>query len=567
MEITASVSDLDGDVSGETWQWSRAAAQGNNVCPVADTANEPIASPWTAIDDADSAGYTSVMADNEMCLQATATYTDGEDSGKITHKVSANAVMIDTRNRAPHFPDTDDETDGIQNDPIERIVDENTAAPGDVGAVVEAMDPNGDQLTYSLGGPDADLFEVGQGDGQIMVGSGTNLDKETKDAYTVEVTATDSFSLSATTVVNIKIDDVDEAPVIMEGGLAVTGQNVVRYPENGTDAVGTYTASGPDAADATILLMGDDAGDFNINGGELTFRTSPDFEAPADADRDNVYQVTVEADDGTNADSIDVTVTVTNVDEDGALMLSAMQPAVGSPLIATLTDPDGYEDADVNWQWARQTANAYVNIQDATTDTYTPTADDADWHLRVTVSYTDGYGSNRRLVLISAQPVSAQPVSMNRTPEFDAETAERSVAENTAAGEDIGDPVAAASDADNDTLTYSLGGADAASFGFDMATRQIMTSDALDHETKDSYMVEVTATDPSGDSDTITVTITVTDVRVSENTVANSYDANNDERIVRSEAIAAVKDYFTDPTIAKADVIEVITLYFKTLAS
>ena len=45
----------------------------------------------------------------------------------------------------------------------------------------------------------------------------------------------------------------------------------------------------------------------------------------------------------------------------------------------------------------------------------------------------------------------------------------RTVAENTPAGEHIGTPIAA-TDADNDTLTYTLGGTDAASFGIDATT-------------------------------------------------------------------------------------------------
>ena len=49
----------------------------------------------------------------------------------------------------------------------------------------------------------------------------------------------------------------------------------------------------------------------------LTFRSSPDYENPADADTDNTYMVTVKADDGTYMDTHDVMVTVTNVDEDG----------------------------------------------------------------------------------------------------------------------------------------------------------------------------------------------------------------------------------------------------------
>ena len=49
----------------------------------------------------------------------------------------------------------------------------------------------------------------------------------------------------------------------------------------------------------------------------------------------------------------------------------------------------------------------------------------------------------------------------NRAPSFaDGDTATRSVAENTGAGEPVGEPVAA-TDADGDTLTYSLDGADA----------------------------------------------------------------------------------------------------------
>ena len=50
-------------------------------------------------------------------------------------------------------------------------------------------------------------------------------------------------------------------------------------------------------------------------------------------------------------------------------------------------------------------------------------------------------------------------VSSNTPPEFPAtETGDRSVAENTAAGENVGDPVTA-TDADrDDTLTYALSG-------------------------------------------------------------------------------------------------------------
>ena len=63
-----------------------------------------------------------------------------------------------------------------------------------------------------------------------------------------------------------------------------------------------------------------------------------------------------------------------------------------------------------------------------------------------------------------------------------------------------------------DVLTYTLGGADAASFGIREGTGQLQTKAALDYETKQSYTVTVTATDPGGLSATVTVTIEVTDV-------------------------------------------------------
>ena len=60
----------------------------------------------------------------------------------------------------------------------------------------------------------------------------------------------------------------------------------------------TYTAAGPNADMATWDLSGDDAGAFSIsNAGVLTFTTTPDYENPADADTDNVYEVTVVATD------------------------------------------------------------------------------------------------------------------------------------------------------------------------------------------------------------------------------------------------------------------------------
>ena len=164
----------------------------------------------------------------------------------------------------------------------------------------------------------------------------TKLDYETKNSYMVTVTATDPDGLSASIDVTIKVTDVDEAPEIIVGGLAISGPSSASYAENGTDLlVATYTLAGPNAATASWMrLGGDDAGDFMFIGGVLSFRSSPDYEAPADKDTNNVYLVTLTARDSEyTATPRNVVVTVTNVDDD--------EPVIGDDPLLAEYDPNG----------------------------------------------------------------------------------------------------------------------------------------------------------------------------------------------------------------------------------
>ena len=104
----------------------------------------------------------------------------------------------------------------------------------------------------------------------------------------------------------------------------------------------------------------------------------------------------------------------------------------------------------------------------------------------------------------------AHKIVPNAPPAFQAESTTREVAENSAAGTNVGDPVTAT----GDTLTYTLEGTDAASFDIVSTSGQIRTKSGVtyDYETKSSYALTVRAEDRNGGSDTIAVTITVTDV-------------------------------------------------------
>ena len=86
-------------------------------------------------------------------------------------------------------------------------------------------------------------------------------------------------------------------------------------------------------------------------------RPQPDYEKPGDADKDNVYEVTVEATDGvSNTGTRNVKITVTNEDEDGTVTMSQLQPRVGVAITASVTDLDG-DVSNVTWQWYDEAHN------------------------------------------------------------------------------------------------------------------------------------------------------------------------------------------------------------------
>ena len=98
-------------------------------------------------------------------------------------------------------------------------------------------------------------------------------------------------------------------------------------------------------------------------------------------------------------------------------------------------------------------------------------------------------------------------------PVFNPTAVTRAFAENTAAGQNVGEPVSATDADTGDTLSYTLGGTDDAAFDIVETSGQIRTKAGVsyDHEAKASYSVTVTASDGTASADA-TVTINVSDV-------------------------------------------------------
>ena len=197
--------------------------------------------------------------------------------------------------------------------------------------------------------------------GQLQTKSA--LDYETKSSYEVTVTAADSNGATVTTV-TIEVTNVIELT-------AITGPEAFSFAENGAGRVATYTASyEEDRYGVVWTVAGTDGAHFTSDapGGALRFHIDPvdpnifpklpNFESPDDADTSNDYTLTVMGSDGTDSIISDVTVTVTDVDEAGAVSLSSTRPALGAALTVVLRRPGpGVTDGTAVWQWERSTGS------------------------------------------------------------------------------------------------------------------------------------------------------------------------------------------------------------------
>ena len=299
-------------------------------------------------------------------------------------------------------------------------------------------------------------------------------------------------------------DNPVDPPLFGDGYLTPleVSENAVR----GAPIGNPVSASDVNGLALSYTLRGNDARYFAIDpaSGQLKTKSALNYETR------NSYSVTVRASNGSLASDATVTINVINEDEAGTISYSPSAPKARIPLTASLTDPDGGVNGKL-WIWELSAhGNSWSTISGATSATYMPSDDDLNQFLRATVSYTDGQSSGKSA---EGQPTSAVASGPNRSPSLrtTGTTTTRTVAENTAADTEIGEPVTA-TDPDGDTLTYGLAGRDASGFSIVAATGQLTTRAALNYEQKSSYTLTVRARDPSNAYVNLTVNISVTDV-------------------------------------------------------
>ena len=165
----------------------------------------------------------------------------------------------------------------------------------------KASDPERGNIEWSVTGTDGDDFTISETGALTFTNppnfespQGSGLDN---NQYLINIQARDDNLNTSSLSVTVTVTDVNEGP-------EVTGQQSLTFTENQpTDRVlATYNAIDPEDPFADITrwsLSGTDAGDFTIDeNGQLSFRNVPDHERPADSGRDNVYNFSVRASDG-----------------------------------------------------------------------------------------------------------------------------------------------------------------------------------------------------------------------------------------------------------------------------
>ena len=195
----------------------------------------------------------------------------------------------------------------------------------------KASDPERGTITWSTSGADESDFTISETGALTFANppnfespQGSGLDNN-KYLVTVQV-RDDNFNTSSLDV-TVTVADVNEGP-------EVSGNVSLTFTENvETDRVlATYTGRDPEDPFAPItrwLLSGTDAGDFTINeSGELYFRNVPIHERPADSGKNNEYNFSVRASDGSLYGYLEVTVTVDDVNEAQPSRRPARRPSL-----------------------------------------------------------------------------------------------------------------------------------------------------------------------------------------------------------------------------------------------
>lgn len=358
--------------------------------------------------------------------------------------------------------------------------------------------------------------------------------------------------------VSVTIDAPDVTAPIITGPVGGPGDTSVAIAINeGIVAVGVFTSN----EGITWSLGGVDAGLFSIDaGGNLVFNAPPDFDAPTDADGNNIYEIVVTATDAAgNSTTQTVRVTVLDVDGTGPIIgdgTGAREITLdeGIAAVATLT-----ANEPVTWAISGGPDAGDLIIDPATgaltfvaaPDFEAPVDSNGDNVYVVVVTATDTVGNTTtETVTVIIRDIDDTSPVISRPVDPDSGRAEFTINE--------GDTPVATLTA-NEPVTWSISnGADAALFTIDPATGALTFNQAPDFEAPsdgnadNDYLLTVTATDSAGNATTIDALVRVLDLAddVPVITGPSGGPGAGSSEVTVNEGLRPITDFVADVAVA-----------------
>lgn len=435
-EYQVSVTDPDDNNDGSGLTFSLEGPEGMTISPT---------------------GFIEWTPDVEGSFSVTVTVVDGQEDGPAEDTVSWTVEVRDN-NTAPTIN---------QSEPAIT-----TTEDAEGFATLTAADAEGDALAWSIS------EQPSNGAAIVINGAVTYTPLPNfngTDSFTVVVS---DGSLPDSVVVDVTVASVNDAPVIDQS---------VAVIETSEDVAGSATLTASDVEGDSLnwtVSTGAENGAAAVVNGEITYTPDTDFSG--------TDSFVVEASDGTDSDTITVTVTVADVadapviDQETA-SITTDEDTDGSTLL-TATDSDG---DPLIWSVSAQATNGTAVASDGNI-TYTPAAN-FNGSDSFTVEVSDGGLTDNVVVDVTVN-------SVNDLPVFDQMNAQISTDEDVQGAVNL-----TASDVENDVLVWNVteqaGNGVAA-----VADGNVTYQPAADFFGSDSFVVAV---NDGGENVTMAVSVTV----------------------------------------------------------
>ncbi|MEL7270434.1 MAG: BspA family leucine-rich repeat surface protein [Bacteroidota bacterium] len=363
---------------------------------------------------------------------------------------------------------------------------------------VEAQDPEGDALTFSILENDQGLFAINENTGVLTLAEGQSLDFESAQEHTIIIRVSDGNTFADAQII-IKLSDVEEAPLMEDQSFEVL--ETVKEIEK-------VTASDPQNDTLTFTLLDDNEGRFTItSSGDINLAPGKflNFEQAQE------HQITVQVTD-TQDNSTQALVTITVLDVDEAPLLTSpreydvLENIPDDEVIGTIIakDPEG-EPVELT---LKDDAEGLFEMADDGTLSLAPNKS-LDYETlpnlyEIIVTADDGENARDFIITIRELDVSDQAPKLDAPFVFD-------VLESVDDAFIIG--TITATDQDGDPLTYAITMNDDNLFEIDNNGQlSLAPGRKLDYQNAEQHIITVAVSDGIMDAVETQVTINVIEV-------------------------------------------------------